>query len=111
MIQLKYYWIVKYRDGTTFQQFNSDGTENLWGDVHQENVINVAWCQFSLNLARKIRIPTKWVLLPQKQSLDYEQNDEIFICRRNHINFSGSSEKGRKIEYILGKNNEEIIKL
>ena len=112
MTQLKYYWIATYIDGTTLPQFDDDGTENPWGDVEQEKVKNVAWCQFPLKLSRKIEIPTRWVLFPKKESLDYEPGDEILICRRNHINFSGGrGEKWRKTEYILGKNKEEIIKL
>lgn len=110
-MKLKYYWIVKYVDGTTFSQFNPDGTENLWGNVDQTKVVNVAWCQFPRKLSKKIEIPTKWVVFPRKRSLDYEPGDEIFICRRNHITFNMSREKGRQMEYILGRNKEEIIKI
>jgi len=112
MTQLKYYWIVTYLDGTTYPQFNDDGTENMWGDVEQEKVRNVAWCQFTVKLSRKIKIPTRWTLFPKKESLDYEPGDEIFICRRNHINFSNTKgTEAQRIEYILGKNKEEIIRL
>ena len=108
---LKYFWSVKYNDGTTFSQFDSDGTENMWGDVDQEKVRNVTWCQFSWNLSRKIELPTKWVIFPKKYSLNFDPGDKIFIVRRNHIDFSARGEKGRRIEYILGKNDKEIIKL
>ena len=111
MTTLTYYWVATYEDGATHPQFNPDGTENAWGDVRQDDVIRVSWCQFPLKLSRKIEIPTKWVVFPRKQSLDYEPGDKIIICRRNHINFSARGEKGRKIEYILGRNDEEIIKL
>ncbi len=111
MTQLKYYWIVTYNDGTIYPQFNPDGTENLWGDVRQHDVTNVAWSQFPMRLSSKIETPTKWVLFPKRHSLDYKSDDKIIICRRNHIDFSARGEKGRRIEYILGKNKEEIIKL
>jgi len=111
MTPLKYYWKVVYNDNTTFSQFNSDGSENMWKDVNQSNVVKVSWRQFSLTLSRKIESPTKWVLLPSEISLDIADGDDIFICRRNHIDFSARGEKGRRIEYILGRNKEEIIKL
>ena len=112
MVKLKYYWMVMYDDNTNYPQFNSDGTENLWKEVDQNRVIRVSWCQFSRRLSNKVEISTKWALFPRKYSLNYDITDEIFICRRNHIIFSEShGEKGRKTEYILGRNKEEIIKL
>ncbi len=106
---LKYYWIAEYSDGTKFPQFNPDGTENMWGKVQQHDVIRVSWKQFSRKLSNKIEIPTRWVVFPKQHSLDIEFEDEIFICRRNHIDFSAQGEKGRRTEYILGKNEEELI--
>ena len=112
MVALKYYWIVTYSDGSTFAQYNSDGSENMWGEVQQDNVVKVSWKQFSITLSNKIEIPTKWVLFPSEYSLDFGPEDKILIVRRNHINFSPSGEdKGRHIEYILGKNGEELIEL
>lgn len=111
MGKLQYYWIADYSDGTKFPQYNSDGTENMWGEVNQDDVIRVSWKEFSLTLSSKIEIPTKWALIPSTHSLDVETTDEIFIVRRNHIDFSARGEKGRRIEYILGKNKEEIIVL
>jgi|LGOV01.1.fsa_nt_gb hypothetical protein len=110
---LKYYWIVEYRDGTKFSQFDSEtGKENQWKEVRQEDVIRVSWRQFSYGMSKRINIPTKWVLFPSQHTLNYVSEDEIFICRRNHIDFSGArGESGRRTEYILGKNKEEIIKL
>lgn len=111
MTKLKYYWIATYNDGTTYSQFNSDGTENLWGDVRHYDVVNVAWSQFPIRLSNKIKTPTSWALFPKRHSLNYESGDKIVICRRNHIDFSARGEKGRRIEYILGRDKEEIIKL
>ena len=111
MNPLTHYWKVVYTDGTTLSQFNHDGTENPWGNVQQDKVNRVSWYQFSRKMSKKIDIPTKWALFPTHHGLDYNPEDKIFICRRNHIDFSASSGKGRKIEYILGKNGKEIIKL
>ena len=111
MVKLKYYWVATYDDNTNHPQFNPDGTENLWRDVNQDKIVKVSWCQFSLGLSKKIEIPTNWVLFPKKYSLKYDITDKIFICRRNHIDFSSRGEKGRRIEYILGKDKETIIKL
>lgn len=111
MTTLKYYWVATYEDGTTHPQFNPDGTENLWKTIDQDKVVKVSWCQFSLKLSSKIEIPTRWAVFPRKHSLDYNITDKIFIVRRNHIDFSSRGEKGRRIEYILGKNGEEIITL
>ena len=111
MTSLKYYWVATYTDGMTHPQFNLDGTENMWKDVDQNKVVKVSWCQFSRKLSSKIEIPTNWSLFPRKHSVDYTITDKIFIVRRNHIDFSARGEKGRRIEYILGKNDKEIIKL
>ncbi len=112
MTTLKYYWIVTYTDGSRFAQYNPDGSENMWKEVQQDDVVKVAWKQFSITLSNKIEIPTKWVLFLSEYSLDFGPEDKIFIVRRNHINFSPSGEdKGRRIEYILGKNGEELIEL
>lgn len=110
-MKLKYYWVAIYTDGTIHPQFNLDGTENLWSDVDQDRVVEVSWCEFSRKLSNKIDISTKWALFPRKHSLKYKLRDKIFIVRRNHIDFSVSGEKGRRIEYILGKNSKEIINL
>ena len=111
MVKLKYYWVAKYDDNTDHPQFNPDGTENLWGDVDQDKVIEVSWRQFSWKLSNNIEMPTNWALLPKKHAIKYNMTDNIFICRRNHIDFSSRGEEGRRIEYILGKDNKEIIKL
>jgi len=111
MVKLKYYWVVVYEDGTSYPQFNPDGTENLWKNVDQDKIISVSWHQFSRTLSNKIEMPTNWTLFPRKHSIKYDIKDEVFICRRNHIDFSSRGEKGRRIEYILGKNGEEVIKL
>lgn len=110
---LKYYWNVTYTDGTGLSQFDSKtGKENMWKEVRQDDVIRVSWCQFSRKMSKRIETPTKWVLFPTSHTLDYEPEDKIIICRRHHIDFSGGSgEKGRRTEYILGKNKEEIIQL
>ena len=111
MVKLKYYWVVTYDDDTNYPQFNPDGTENRWGDVDQDKVVEVSWRQFSRKLSNRIEIPTSWALLPKKYAIKYDMTDNILIFRRNHIDFSSRGEKGRRIEYILGKDNEEIIKL
>lgn len=111
MVKLKYYWVVVYGDNTNYPQFNPDGTENLWKNVDQDKVISVSWRQFSRTLSNKIEMATNWALFPKEYSIKYDITDKIFICRRNHIDFSARGEKGRRIEYILGKNGEEVIKL
>lgn len=111
MVKLRYYWVVTYQDGTTYSQYNSDGTENLWKEVNQDNVVRVSWKEFSLVLSNKVEISTKWSVLPKTHSLNVETTDDIFIVRRNHIDFNAWGEKGHRIEYILGKNKDEIIKL
>lgn len=111
MTTLKYYWVATYEDGTIHPQFNPDGTENLWKGVDQNKVIKVSWCQFSRGLSKKVGISTSWALFPRKHSVEYDITDKIFICRRNHINFSVHGEKGRRIEYIIGKNDSEVMVL
>jgi len=109
---LKYYWIVTYTDGTELSQFEDTGKENMWKEVRQDDVIRVSWRQFSRKMAKRIETPVKWVLFPTSHTLDYKPGEKIIICRRNHIDFStGNGEKGRRTEYILGKDKEEIIKL
>lgn len=104
---LQYYWVVWYENGNGIAQFDPDtGMENLWKDVRQDEVIRVAWVQFSKKLSRKIKISTKSARNPKIYSTEYNKHDKIFICRRNHINIS----KGiHEIEYVLGKNGIEKL--
>lgn len=38
MADSKYSWQIIYNDSSIFNQFNEDGTENLFGDIDQERV-------------------------------------------------------------------------
>lgn len=114
-MELKYYWIVIYRDGEALSQFNPDtGEEYLWREVDQSRVCRVAWCEFSQDLAEKIKIDVVSVKKPKMYHVDFSDNEKILICRRNHIFFSPNSESQRhEVEYLIGKGesgtNENII--
>jgi len=81
--ELKYLWVATYKDESEFPQFNTDGSENLFGDIEQDRLDS--FC-FISTTGHKIRLDVK--------------DDMRLICFRRHkINFIG---KGEQIEYVLG---------
>jgi len=119
MQPLKYYWIVWYRDDYAVPQFDPEsGEENSWKDIDQSSVRMISWAQFSKKLSKKVKIPTESVRKPGMTSIEYDPGDSIIIARRNHVQIRYVSKidqyingGNNKIEYILGKNGEELIKL
>ena len=101
-MKFKYFWIAEYWDGTTIEQYRDNG-EIQWKDVDKSQLKVVSWAQKKLFGIRTVI----------KASVNLECGDIPIICRRNHIGIGISSmkEKGRRIEYLLGKNGEYIIKL
>ena len=98
----KYFWIAEYRDGTIIKQFQNK-EEIQWKEVDQSQLKRVSWAQKTL-------FGFKTVI---KATVELELGEKVAICRRNHIGIgiSNMKEKGRRIEYLLGKNNKYTIKL
>lgn len=114
MIPLKYFWIASYTNGTSISQFDPDnGEERQWKEVDKSRVCRVTWAEFSRKLSKKVKLDTISVMRPKMRHVDFDPNDEILICRRNHISFSANIKiKGHKIEYLIGKpksGNDNII--
>ena len=114
MIPLKYFWIATYTNGTSISQFDPDtGEECQWKEVDKSRVCRVTWAEFSRKLSKKVKLDTISVRRPKMRHVDFDPNDEILICRRNHISFSFNMEsKGNRIEYLIGKpdgDDENII--
>jgi len=80
---LKYVWKATYKDRTEFNQFNEDGTENLFGDIEQDELDEFS---FNSSLGHTIKLKLK--------------DDMRLICFRRHsMNFMGQNDK---IQYVLG---------
>ena len=114
MIPLKYFWIATYTNGTAISQFDPDtGEERQWSEVDESRVCRVTWAEFSRKLSKKVKLDTISVWRPKMHHVDFDPNEKILICRRNHISFSFNMEsKGDRIEYLIGKpdgDNENII--
>lgn len=114
MPTLKYFWIATYTNGTAISQFDPDtGEECQWKEVDESRVCRVTWAEFSRKLSKKIKLDTISVWRPKMRHVNFDPNEKILICRRNHISFSPSIKtKGHKIEYLIGKpigDNENII--
>jgi hypothetical protein len=115
MPPLKYFWVVSYTNGTALSQFDPDtGEEHQWLEVDESSVCRIAWAEFSHELSKKIKLDTISVRRPKMHYVDFNPDEKILICRRNHITVSsGLVEKGHRIEYLIGKgesgDNENII--
>jgi hypothetical protein len=114
MIPLKYFWIATYTNGTAISQFDPDtGEERQWKVVDESQVCRITWAEFSRKLSKKIKLDTISVRRPKMHSVDFDSDEKILICRRNHISFSFNMvSKGNRIEYLIGKpdgDNENII--
>lgn len=109
MIPLKYFWIATYTNGTSISQFDPDtGEERQWSEVDESQVCRVTWAEFSRKLSKKVKLDTISVRRPKMRHVDFDPNDEILICRRNHISFSPNIKtKSHKIEYLIGKPKNE----
>ena len=101
-MEFKYFWIVKYQDGTIIKQYH-DNKETQWKDIDQSELKVISW-------AKKRLFGIGTVI---KASITLKRDDIPMICRRNHIGIGilSMKEKGRRIEYLLGKNGEYTIKL
>lgn len=114
MNSLKYFWIVTYINGMAISQFDPDtGDERQWSEVDESKISRIAWVEFSQKFSKKIKLNTISVKRPKMHHVDFDPNDKILICRRNHISISpNTTTKENKIEYLIGKpnkDNENII--
>ena len=115
MPPLKYFWVVEYSDGTALSQFDPDtGKEHQWKEVDESRVCKVAWAEFSRDLSEKIEIETISTKRPKMHHVDFDPDEKILVCRRNHMSISPNiATKEHRIEYLIGKgesgDNENII--
>ena len=97
---MKYFWRVQYFDGTIINQF-THGKEIQWSEIDESQIKKASWM-------KKMLFGSKTMA-----SIELKQNEKILICRRTHVGIGivSGKEKERKMEYLLGKNGEYILKL
>ncbi len=104
MNPLVYQWAVRYRDGSVFTQFDTDGKEHKWSEVKLSEVDSFEWRPFSQKEADTINSCVKKELSASIASRDSKKSDSIlskdaYVSKGKSVVLKGDYVASRNIKH------------
>jgi hypothetical protein len=109
MSNLSFYWIAIFKDGTRINQFNEDGSENMFQLIKDRfdelgyfNLTNMKGKLFTVSLLNGL-IGYNDLVLPYREAKERKDSIRLVYFRRHRVEMTDNGiKKSHTIEYHLG---------